>query len=70
MVEPYKPLYTVKEAAAVLHVSHNTVYEMIRKGEIKALKLGDKKIRGTDLETFIEKYPVCNPELMESRTEE
>lgn len=56
MVEPYKPLYTVKEAAAVLHVSHNMIYELIRSGEIKALKLGDKKIRGTDLEAFINNY--------------
>ena len=56
MVEPYRPLYTIKEAAAVLHVSHNTVYQMIRDGQIKALKMGDKKIRGTDLEAFINNY--------------
>lgn len=68
MIEPYKPLYKIKEAAAILLVSHNTVYEMIRKGELKALKLGDMKIRGTDLEAFIEKYPVCNPEIMDRET--
>lgn len=56
MVEPYKPLYTVKEAAGVLLMNTDSVYTLIRKGELKSLKLGLRKIRGTDLETFIENY--------------
>ena len=63
MVKPYKPLYTIKEAAAILLVSHNTVYEMIRKGELKALQLGAKKIRGTDLEAFIEGHETIASEV-------
>lgn len=56
MVEPYKPLYTVKEASEILMVNADTVRDFIRKGKIKALKLGAMKIRGTDLEAFIENY--------------
>lgn len=57
MVEPYKPLYTVKEAASLLQVNPNTVYDYIRSGQLTALKLGSTKIRGHDLEDFIDKYP-------------
>lgn len=61
MVEPYKPLYTVKEASEILMVNADTVRDFIKKGKIKALKLGAMKIRGTDLEAFIESYePVQN----------
>lgn len=56
MVEPYKPLYTVREAAEVLMMNEESVRVFIRKGELKALKLGAMKIRGTDLEAFIENY--------------
>lgn len=56
MIEPYKPLYTVKEAAEVLMVNEESVRTYIRNGELKALKLGATKIRGTDLESFIESY--------------
>lgn len=56
MVEPYKPLYTVKEASEILMVNADTVRDFIKKGKIKALKLGAMKIRGTDLEAFIENY--------------
>lgn len=58
MVEPYKPLYTIKEAAEVLKVSKNQIYEFINSGRLNALKLGSKKIRGVDLEEFINQYPV------------
>jgi len=56
MVEPYKPLYTVREAAEVLLVNEDTVRGFIRNGDLKALKLGAMKIRGTDLEAFIENH--------------
>ena len=32
MVEPYKPLYTVKQAASVLLVNTDTVYRYINEG--------------------------------------
>lgn len=58
LVEPYKHLYTIKEAAEVLKVNKNQIYEFINSGRLDALKLGSKKIRGADLEKFINQYPV------------
>lgn len=60
MVEPFKPIYTVKEAAAVLKVNANFVYDLINSNQLPYLLLGQKKIRGSDLENFILKYPVAN----------
>ena len=57
MIEQYKPLYTVPEVAKVLRVSSNAVYELINEGKLPYLLLGSKKVRGSDLERFIEKYP-------------
>ena len=51
MVEAYKPLYTVKQAAQIL----------LTTGQLPYLNLGQKKIRGSDLERFIEKYPTALP---------
>lgn len=53
-VEPYKPLYTVKQAAKVLLMSPCSVYELMNNGKLPFLLLGSRKIRGTDLEKFIE----------------
>lgn len=61
MVEPYKPIYTVKEAAAVLKVNVNFVYDLINTNQLPYLLLGQKKIRGSDLENFISKYPAASP---------
>lgn len=58
MVEPYKPLYTIKQAAAVLLVSPNTVYRFINSGALPYVPIGSKKIRGADLEKFISTFPV------------
>lgn len=57
MVEPYKPIYTVKEVAGVLKVNPSKVYELIRAGKLICLRLGQIKIRGSDLEQFIMTYP-------------
>lgn len=57
MIEQYKPLYTVPEVAKVLRISSNAVYDLINEGKIPYLFLGSKKVRGSDLERFIEKYP-------------
>lgn len=62
MVEPYKPLYTIKEAADVLCTSKDTVYALTRSGELPSLTLRSKKIRGSDLERFIENHPIDSPE--------
>ena len=61
MVEAYKPLYTVQEVSKVLKTNVNTVYYFIRSGQLQSLKLGKTKIRGKDLEAFINSYPVMNP---------
>lgn len=62
MVEPYKPLYTVKEVAKILHMGINDTYSLIRSGQIKCLRLGNMKVRGTDLEAFINNYPEICPD--------
>ena len=62
MVEPYKPIYTVKEAAGVLKVNPTKVYELISTKKLPSLVLGQRKIRGSDLERFIMTYPVAEIE--------
>lgn len=62
MVKIYEPLYTVKEVAKILKTNTDAVYALINEGQLPCLLLGSKKIRGSDLERFIEQYPVSNPE--------
>ena len=57
MVTEYKPLYTVKEVSRVLQVSNITVYSLMNTGKLPYLLIGSKKVRGSDLERFIENYP-------------
>lgn len=59
MVQEYKPLYSAKEASRILQVSINTTYQLMNSGKLPYLILGSKKIRGSDLEKFIESYPVA-----------
>ena len=48
-------LLTVVEAAEVLKVKKNTVYDMIKRGDLKASKLGKQlRIRQIDLEEYIQ----------------
>lgn len=56
-VQEYKPIYSAKEVSKILQVSINTVYQLMNQGKLPYLVLGSKKIRGSDLERFIEKYP-------------
>ena len=58
MVKEYEPIYTAKEVAKVLKVGINEVYTLMNKGELPYLILGSKKIRGTDLENYINMHPV------------
>lgn len=62
MVEPYKPIYTVKEAAKVLCTNINSVYALMNSRRLPYLIIGSKKIRGLDLEQFINSHPVALPE--------
>ena len=61
MVKTYEPLYTVKEVSKILKTNTDAVYALINEGQLPCLLLGSKKIRGSDLERFIEQYPVSNP---------
>jgi excisionase family DNA binding protein len=49
-------LYTVKEVAAILKVNKNAVYDLIRKGHLKALKLGSLKVTYFELVRFLKEY--------------
>ena len=62
MVKAYEPLYTVKEAAKVLKVNVSAVYRLINTKQLVGLRLGSVKVRGSDLEHFLEQYPALNPE--------
>lgn len=47
-------LLTVKEAAKLLKVNTDKVYDLIRKGHIRALKLGSLKIPPWALKEFVD----------------
>lgn len=57
MVKPYEPIYTVREIAKLLKVNPNTVYKYMNEGMLPYLNLGSRKVRGKDLEEFINKFP-------------
>ena len=49
-----KLIYTTHEVAKILHSSPNYIYELIKKGKLKAVKLKSLKIRKTALEEFLQ----------------
>ena len=54
-------LMTIKEVAAYLRVSEQTVYRLMRSGELPSIKISAKRftrIRPGDLEEFIERHAV------------
>ena len=55
----YKPLYTVSEVSKILQTNVSSVYDLMNRGELPYLKLGSRKVRGSDLEKFIENYPTA-----------
>lgn len=62
MVQEYKPLYTAKETAQMLHVSPVTVYRLMNSGRLPYMVVGVKarRVKGRDLEKFIDDYPVAS----------
>jgi excisionase family DNA binding protein len=44
--EPERLAYSVDEAAAVLGVARETIYELIRTGELRSRKAGSRRIIG------------------------
>ena len=55
-VKQEKILFSVKEAAYALGVNVNTVYALVKKGYLPAIKLGSLKIRKTALTEFAKQY--------------
>ncbi|GMG96817.1 helix-turn-helix domain-containing protein [Tepidimicrobium xylanilyticum] len=49
-------LYTVPEAAELLKVNNNKVYELFKAGLLTPLKLGRYKVPRSELIRFIETY--------------
>lgn len=47
-------LYTVSEAAELLKVNRNSVYDLLKNNVIRGLKLGSLKIIRTELMKFLE----------------
>ena len=52
-MEQEKLIYTVKEITKLLHTSPNIIYELIDRGNLKAIKLGSLKIRKESLNNFL-----------------
>ncbi len=48
-------LHTVPQAAALLAVSENTVWNLIRKGELRGVKIGTaRRIAHSELERYVD----------------
>lgn len=62
MVAEYQPLYTIREVAKILKTNPNFVYNEIASGRLTAILLGSKKVRGKDLEKYINSRPEMDPE--------
>lgn len=61
MAYNYKPLYTVPEVSKILMINKNSVYDLMNKGVLPYLVIGSRKVRGSDLERFIEGCPAAEP---------
>ena len=48
------PLYTVTEVAKLLKVNRNFVYDLIRKGELEAVRIGSIKVKKDAVERYVE----------------
>ena len=56
MCYQYQALYTIREATKVLRMGEKYVRQLIRDGELPAIRLGSGgylRIRGIDLENYI-----------------
>ena len=53
------PLYTVTEVAKLLKVNRNFVYDLIRKGELEAVRIGSIKVRKEALNRYVNEQ-ICN----------
>jgi len=53
MSQNEKLVYSVQETAQILHSSPNYIYELIKKGKLKAVKLKSVKVLKSTLEDFL-----------------
>lgn len=37
-------VYTVKEAAELLHIHYNTLYDLVKRGEVPSIRLGARRV--------------------------
>ena len=49
-------LLTLKETAKVLRVSERTIMRYLKSGKLKASRVGQWRIKQSDLNKFLEKY--------------
>jgi len=53
--EPGQPCFTIGEAAQYLRISRALLYQLIRQGRIRTIKIGTRTIvRGAELERFLD----------------
>lgn len=53
-------LLTIKEIAEILRVSERSVNRYIEAGKLKASKIGQWRIKQSDLDKFLDKYSNIN----------
>jgi excisionase family DNA binding protein len=54
--EPRTPLLTVNDLARLLGISRDSVYRMIRSGELVPYRVGERfRFRPEDVETYLER---------------
>jgi excisionase family DNA binding protein len=54
-LDPAKIAFSISESASAVGVSDRTINEWIRRGDLKSLKLGGRRlIRRSDLQDFID----------------
>ena len=62
-------LYTVPEAAKLLRVNKNLVYDLIRCGYLRSIKLDSRKVSRKALLDFVEQFEGQTVELPGGRSE-
>lgn len=59
--DPISRLLTVAEVANVIRVSRMTVYRLIRRGQLKAIRVGrNYRVRSDDLDTYLDSQAVTD----------
>ena len=57
-----EPLLTIDQLASVLAVSRPTVFRLLRRGELNAIRIGNRRrFRLEDVEAYIERNREPNP---------